>query len=168
VKEEICTCAENARYSIFSHPLIPRRRNTARESTNILPTPATSTTPTCRLSPRRQVSDECGNPLYGKGASWTFEYYAGEKVVNDVYSVPGSQKKETEYPYQKGTRLQADMYMCAPWGNYELTLKTKSTNGGYPMEYVAWEVEYGPDQVSRVLAVPCHVMPRHAARRNET
>ncbi len=103
---------------------------------------------------RSQVSDECGNPLYGKGASWTFEYYAGERVVNDVYSLPGSQKEETFYPYQKGTRLQADMYMCAPWGNYELTLTTKSTNGGYPMEYVAWEVEYGPDQVCGVRAAP--------------
>ncbi|CAN0565452.1 unnamed protein product, partial [Ectocarpus sp. 12 AP-2014] len=27
-------------------------------------------------------------------------------------------------------RLQMDMYICAPWGNYELELVSKSTNGG--------------------------------------
>eukprot|EP00752_Nemacystus_decipiens_P007772 g6941.t1 len=44
-------------------------------------------------------------------------------------------------------RLQMDMYICAPWGNYEMEIVVKSTNGGSSsMEKVAWEIEYGPDQ----------------------
>ncbi|CAB1099122.1 unnamed protein product [Ectocarpus sp. CCAP 1310/34] len=39
-----------------------------------------------------------------------------------------------------------DMYICAPWGNYELELVFKSTKGGNAMEKIAWEVEYGPDE----------------------
>ena len=45
-----------------------------------------------------------------------------------------------------------DMYICAPWGNYELELVSKSTNGGNAMEKIAWEVEYGPDEVSGVCS----------------
>ncbi|CAN0268094.1 unnamed protein product [Pylaiella littoralis] len=44
-------------------------------------------------------------------------------------------------------RLQMDMYICAPWGNYELNIISKSTNGGNSMERIAWEVEYGPKEV---------------------
>lgn len=53
------------------------------------------------------------------------------------------------------TRLQMDMYVCAPWGNYELEIEVKSTNGhtadGTPnaMNKVAWEVEYGGDEVGQ-------------------
>lgn len=45
-------------------------------------------------------------------------------------------------------RLQMDMYICAPWGEYELIVEVKSTNGNKNMERVAWEVEYGGDEVS--------------------
>ena len=47
------------------------------------------------------------------------------------------------------TRLQLDMYICAPFGEYELEVEVRSTNGGDPMERVAWEIEYGADQVRR-------------------
>ena len=46
-------------------------------------------------------------------------------------------------------RLQMDMYICAPFGEYELEVEVKSTNGGDPMERVAWEIEYGADEVRR-------------------
>lgn len=46
-----------------------------------------------------------------------------------------------------GSRLQMDMYICVPWGNYEMIIKTKSTNGGAPMKRIAWEIEYGPKEV---------------------
>lgn len=37
-----------------------------------------------------------------------------------------------------------DMYICAPWGNYELEIVSKSENAGEPMAKIAWEVrEYG-------------------------
>lgn len=58
-----------------------------------------------------------------------------------------------------GNRLQMDMYVCAPWGNYELEISVKSTNGvdadGKPkrMEKVAWEVEYGPDEVCTYICI---------------
>lgn len=44
-------------------------------------------------------------------------------------------------------RLQMDMYVCAPWGDYELEIVVKSTNGGSGMKKIAWEVEYGADEV---------------------
>lgn len=46
-------------------------------------------------------------------------------------------------------RLQMDMYICAPWGNYELEIVAKSSNGGGDMDKVAWEIEYGPDEVRK-------------------
>eukprot|EP00903_Cladosiphon_okamuranus_P005860 g5798.t1 len=43
-------------------------------------------------------------------------------------------------------RLQMDMYICGPWGDYELEVEVKSTNGGSAMKKVAWEIEYGGDE----------------------
>lgn len=54
-----------------------------------------------------------------------------------------------------GNRLQMDMYICAPWGDYELEIVVKSTNGGAEMKKVAWEVEYGPDEVRESLLTVC-------------
>eukprot|EP00752_Nemacystus_decipiens_P011574 g10278.t1 len=44
------------------------------------------------------------------------------------------------------SRIQMDMYICGPWGDYELEVEVKSTNGGLPMRKVAWEIEYGADE----------------------
>lgn len=78
----------------------------------------------------RQVADECGNPLPDGAARLdeTMEYNAA--VDGDVTG-----------------RLQMDMYVCAPFGYYELEVTVKSTNGNKPMEKVAWEIEYGADEV---------------------
>eukprot|EP00903_Cladosiphon_okamuranus_P020285 g18615.t1 len=47
----------------------------------------------------------------------------------------------------KNGRRQMDMYICAPFGEYELQIEVRSTNGdGNPLANVAWEIEYGPDQ----------------------
>eukprot|EP00903_Cladosiphon_okamuranus_P020284 g18614.t1 len=47
----------------------------------------------------------------------------------------------------KNGRRQMDMYICAPFGEYELQIEVRSTNGdGNPLAIVAWEIEYGPDQ----------------------
>ncbi|CAB1108728.1 unnamed protein product [Ectocarpus sp. CCAP 1310/34] len=73
----------------------------------------------------RQLTDECGNAVTD-GFSETVTY-DGDSI-------------------EDGDRLQMDMYICAPWGNYELELVSKSTNGGNAMEKIAWEVEYGPDE----------------------
>lgn len=56
-----------------------------------------------------------------------------------------------------------DMYICAPWGDYELEVVTKSTNGGNAMEKISWEVEYGPDEVCTFADGDCHRPPfRHS------
>lgn len=78
------------------------------------------------------------------------EYYAGEDVpASSIYSADTDAERDGgEYPYTaSGSRLQMDMYICVPYGNYELTVKTKSSNGGSSMKKIAWEVEYGPDEV---------------------
>ncbi|CAB1105692.1 unnamed protein product [Ectocarpus sp. CCAP 1310/34] len=77
------------------------------------------------LLKHRQLTDECGNAVTD-GFSETVTY-DGDSI-------------------EDGDRLQMDMYICAPWGNYELELVSKSTNGGNAMEKIAWEVEYGPDE----------------------
>eukprot|EP00903_Cladosiphon_okamuranus_P021311 g19582.t1 len=71
------------------------------------------------------VADECGGNDFTPIEPFTFEYKGGR----------GS-----------GSRLQMDMYICAPFGEYELEIEVKSTNGDDPMNKVAWEIEYGPDQ----------------------
>ncbi len=79
------------------------------------------------------------------------EYFAGEDVPDySIYSADTDASPDGGgFGYITDTRLQMDMYICAPWGNYELTVKTKSTNNGNDMETIAWEVEYGPDEVSQ-------------------
>ncbi|CAM9784272.1 unnamed protein product [Pylaiella littoralis] len=72
----------------------------------------------------RQVTDECGNAI-SDGFEESMSWSEGD-ITTD--------------------RLQMDMYICAPWGNYELTIISKSTNGGNAMERIAWEVEYGPKE----------------------
>lgn len=78
----------------------------------------------------RQISDECGGPDFTPYSA-TMEYNGNEN--GDI----------------AGNRLQTDMYICAPWGNYELEIVVKSTNGNNDMEKIAWEVEYGPDEVRK-------------------
>lgn len=77
------------------------------------------------------------------------EYYAGEPVPEDsIYTrVYGTIHRPKTYPDKFNGRLQMDMYMCAPWGKYELTVTTSSTNDGKDLKTIAWEVEYGPDEV---------------------
>ena len=77
------------------------------------------------------------------------EYFAGEDVPD--YSIYSSNNDANPdggtFGFTTDTRLQMDMYICVPWGNYELIVKTKSSNNGNSMEKIAWEVEYGPDEV---------------------
>lgn len=89
-------------------------------------------------SPCRQISDECGNALEGDTKPFYSEMEYNGNVEGHVHE----------------DRLQMDMYVCAPWGNYELEIEVKSTNGhtdGVPneMNKVAWEVEYGGDEVGQ-------------------
>lgn len=47
-------------------------------------------------------------------------------------------------------RLQVDLYMCAPHGEYELILEHNSVNGKYgatTIRPLRWEIENGPDEV---------------------
>lgn len=92
------------------------------------------------------------------------EYYAGESIIpGGGYMITADSTPATggTYPVVSGNRLQLDMYVCAPWGDYELIVTTTSTNNGNPMEYVAWEVENGPDQVLQCWAVPCRSVSCH-------
>lgn len=77
-----------------------------------------------------QIADECGGSNFEPYEA-TMEYNGNEQ--GDVTD----------------TRLQMDMYICAPFGEYELEVRVRSTNGGSAMERVAWEIEYGPDEVRR-------------------
>ncbi|CAN0440218.1 unnamed protein product [Pylaiella littoralis] len=72
----------------------------------------------------KQITDECGNAI-SNGFSSSMSWAEGD-INTD--------------------RLQMDMYICVPWGNYELTIISKSTNDGNSMERIAWEVEYGPKE----------------------
>eukprot|EP00752_Nemacystus_decipiens_P007908 g7065.t1 len=87
-----------------------------------------------------QVSDECGNALDGEGFTADMEYDFNKDGEVEEY------------------RLQMDMYVCAPWGNYELEIQIKSANydadgNPEPMQKVAWEVEYGGDEVCQAFVV---------------
>ncbi|CAM9540916.1 unnamed protein product [Ectocarpus sp. 12 AP-2014] len=73
----------------------------------------------------RQLTDECGNAI-SDGFEGKAHYKDGDR--------------------QDTSKFQIDMYVCAPWGHYELEVVSKSTNGGNPMERIAFEVEYGPEQ----------------------
>jgi len=77
------------------------------------------------------------------------EFYAGQLVPDDSeYSTSKKSKVQpNRFGYTTDFRLQMDLYDCVPWGNYELTVVTNSTNQGNAMEKVAWEVENGPDEV---------------------
>ena len=78
------------------------------------------------------------------------EYRAGTAVSEDsvYWRNYGAQTRPNFFPsIGANDRLQMDMYVCAPWGDYELILEISSTNGGNAMERVAWEIEYGPDEV---------------------
>lgn len=77
------------------------------------------------------------------------EFYAGQLVPDDSeYSTSKNAKVQpNRFGFTTDFRLQMDMYDCVPWGNYELTVVTNSTNKGNAMERVAWEVENGPDEV---------------------
>ena len=80
------------------------------------------------------------------------EYHAGEAVPSgSQYSIDtdGQPDAGGNFPFNEDWRLQMDMYVCVPWGNYELTVVSTSTNGGNAMERIAWEIEYGPDEVHR-------------------
>ncbi|CAM9611193.1 unnamed protein product [Ectocarpus fasciculatus] len=73
----------------------------------------------------RQLTDECGNAI-SDGFEGKAHYKDGDR--------------------QDTSKFQIDMYVCAPWGHYELEVVSKSTNGDNPMERIAFEVEYGPEQ----------------------
>jgi len=63
------------------------------------------------------------------------EYFAGEAVPDySIYSARNDQTRDggtfafiTDGHHGARRLLQMDMYMCVPWGNYELTVKTKSS-----------------------------------------
>ncbi len=99
----------------------------------------------------RQISDECGQPLPAGAPRYskTMEFYAGQVVPDDSeYSTSKRAKVQpNRFGFTTDFRLQMDMYDCVPWGNYELTVVTNSTNQGNAMERIAWEVENGPDEV---------------------
>lgn len=67
------------------------------------------------------------------GSSWTMEYNANEEgeIADD----------------DPDGRLIMEMFICAPWGNYEYEMVVKSSNGGDDMQKVSWEIEYGPPEV---------------------
>lgn len=78
----------------------------------------------------RQVAGECGEADFTP-YNRTMEFRAGDVPVTE-------------------NRVQMDMYICAPFGEYELEIQVRSTNGkddDPTMEKVAWEVEFGPDEV---------------------
>eukprot|EP00903_Cladosiphon_okamuranus_P021312 g19583.t1 len=78
-----------------------------------------------------QVTDECGVPI-SNGFSRTMEYNANEQdEINDD---------------DPDGRLIMEMFICAPWGNYEYEMVVKSSNDGAAMEKVSWEIEYGPPE----------------------
>eukprot|EP00903_Cladosiphon_okamuranus_P020283 g18613.t1 len=70
---------------------------------------------------------------------------AGECGEKDF--TPYSESFEYKGDRGGGNKLQMDMYICAPFGEYELEIEVKSTNGdGKPLAKVAWEIEYGPNE----------------------
>ena len=106
----------------------------------------------CLLRERRQISDECGLPLADGAAGFerSMEYKAGTAVAGDnvYWRNYGAQTRPNFFrSIGANDRLQMDMYVCAPWGDYELIIEVSSTNGNNAMERVAWEIEYGPDEV---------------------
>eukprot|EP00903_Cladosiphon_okamuranus_P005862 g5799.t2 len=78
-------------------------------------------------------------------ATWT--QVAGECGETDFepYSATMEYNGNVEGNVTSG-RLQMDMYICGPWGDYELEVEVKSTNDGNAMKRVAWEIEYGGDE----------------------
>lgn len=87
---------------------------------------------------RSQLTDECRNPIVGTPFSADMEYNGnieGGLVQEDV-------------TYD---RLVMDLFICVPWGDYELVVEAASTNGetdGVPneMNRFAFQVENGPDE----------------------
>lgn len=81
------------------------------------------------------VADECGGT--------DFEAYSETYTFNGPEEGSNTSEK----------RFQMDLYVCAPFGTYELEMEVRSTNGvdddgnSRPMERIAWEIEYGADQV---------------------
>ena len=50
-----------------------------------------------------------------------------------------------------GTSVQLNLFICSPFGEYELELDIKSENdAGTTNKRVSWEVENGPDEVNFV------------------
>lgn len=81
----------------------------------------------------RQLTGPCGVPV-ANPMSWT-----------ETYDATKGDKK----PNSDG-RVQLNLFVCAPFGEYEIELDVKSFTGDRPglQERTAWELENGEDEVS--------------------